>query len=356
MKKWIVLMLVFVFAAVGLYANGSNEKGNGKTDAEKEAAYKSEYKLSLVVGPTFYWGQAADKFVAEVKKETNGRINIKNFFGGQLFAGKQTNEFMLLTQGVADFALGSTINWSPQAPELNLFNLPFMFPSYEAIDAVKSGSPGKSIFQSLEKKGVKCLAWGENGFREVSNNKRAIIKPEDLKGLKIRIVGSPIFIDMFRSFGADPMAINWSEAVTGFQQGTVDGEENPIVSVQMPVKIWQYHKYETVWHATIDPLIMGCSLRVWDSFSSRDQKIIADAARKWCAWEVRMVRNGLSKENDSAIKKLEENGMEVTILTNAQRKEFMQKTKDIVSKWSSKIGPDLVKETQNIVSGYSYNF
>ncbi len=352
MKKTLVLMLVLVFSIAGVFANGTSE--SGKSDAEKEAAYKGEYKLSLVVGPTFIWGKAAEGFAKEVAEGTEGRVNIKNYFGGQLFAGKQTNEFMLLVQGVADFALGSTINWSPQAAELNLFSLPFMFPSYEALDAVKEGGPGQSIFQSLEEKGVKCLAWGENGFREVSNNKRAIVKPEDLKGLKIRIVGSPIFIDMFRAFGADPMAINWSEAVTGFQQGTVDGQENPIVGVQLPVKIWQYHQYETVWHATIDPLIMGASLQVWDTFSVRDQKVIAAAAEKWCAWEVENVRKGMTSDDTSVFKGLEENGMEVTVLTDAQRQVFVSKTESIIDKWTDKIGADLVKDTQEIVGNYSY--
>lgn len=355
MKRTLILVLLLVFSIAGVFANGTGESGkSGKSDAEKEAAYKNEYKMSLVVGPTFIWGKAAIGFAKEVAEKTDGRVNIKNYFGGQLFAGQQTNEFMLLVQGVADFAFGSTINWSPQAAELNLFSLPFMFPSYKALDAVKAGSPGQSIFNSLGKKGVKCLAWGENGFREVSNNKRAVLKPEDLNGLKIRIVGSPIFIDLFRAFGADPMAINWSEAVTGFQQGTVDGQENPIVGVQIPVKIWQYHKYETAWHATIDPLILGVSSTVWDSFSARDQKVIAAAAKTWGAWETENVRKGLTADDNSAFKKLEKNGMEVTILTPEQRQKFAKMTKSIVVKWTDKIGADLVKDTQDIVSNYSY--
>jgi len=124
---------------------------------------------------------------------------VKNYFSGQLFAGKQTNEFVLLNQGVADFAFGSTINWSPQVKELNLFNMPFLFPSYRALDSVEEGEPGQKIFKLIEAKGVVPLAWGENGYRELTNSKRPIRKPEDLSGLKIRVVGSPLFIDTFRA-------------------------------------------------------------------------------------------------------------------------------------------------------------
>ena len=200
--------------------------------------YKPEFKSSLVVGPAGPWGEAAIKFADLLKERTQGRINVKNYFAGQLFAGKQTNEFTLLAQGVADFALGSTINWSPQVKELNLFAMPFMYPSYKALDAVENGEPGRKLFKLIEEKGVVPLAWGENGFRQVTNSKRPIKGPGDLDGLKIRVVGSPIFIDTFRALGANPINMNWGDAQTAFQQGTVDGQENPVVSVITPFKLW----------------------------------------------------------------------------------------------------------------------
>src|SRR5581483_12347853 len=96
-------------------------------------SYKPEFKNSLVVGPSGPWGEAAVRFADLLRERTHGRVNVKNYFAGQLFAGKQTNEFALLNQGVADFAFGSTINWSPQVKELNLFAMPFLFPSYRAL-------------------------------------------------------------------------------------------------------------------------------------------------------------------------------------------------------------------------------
>lgn len=305
-------------------------------------SYKKEYKLSLVVGPKGPWGQLGQKFVDEVRKATKGRVNIKPYFAGKLFAGKQTNEFMLLRQGVADFAIGSTINWSPQMKQLNIFSMPFFFPSYKALDAVKYGKAGKILLSRIEKAGVVCLGWGENGYREITNRKHPIVTPADLKGLKIRAVGSPIFKDTFRALGANPVLMNWGDAQTAFQQGTVDGQENPINVVIIPYKIWQYHKYITLWHYTIDPLIIGVNKKVWNSFSPEDQKAIREVAKRVGAWEVSVARKGLTGKME-ALKILEKHGMKVTQLTPAQMKAFQDKVKGVWKKWTPKIGEDLIK-------------
>jgi len=199
----------------------------------------AEFKMSLVVNQDTTWGLAAQRFADAIKYRTQGRIQIKNYFNGQLFAGKQTTEFALLQQGAADFAIGSTINWSPQVKELNLFSLPFMFPSYTALDAVEAGEPGTRLFKLTEQQGVVPIAWGENGFREVTNSKRPIHRPEDLNGLKIRVPGLPIFVDIFQALGANPVTMNFDQALIAFQQGTVDGQENPIALI-VPYKLSLY--------------------------------------------------------------------------------------------------------------------
>jgi len=115
--------------------------------------------------------------------------------------------------------------------ELNLDALPFLFPSYSALDAVEAGDPGKRIFQLIEQKGVIPIAWGENGFRELTNSKRPIRRPEDLHGLNIRVVGIPIFIEIFRTLGANPVGMNFNEALEAFRLGKVDAQENPIALI-----------------------------------------------------------------------------------------------------------------------------
>lgn len=313
------------------------------------ATYKPEYKTSLVVGPTGPWGEAAAKFADLVKERSGGKINIKNYFAGQLFAGRQTNEFLLLRQGVADFAWGSTINWSPQVKELNLFSLPFFFPGYEALDAVENGAAGKRIFKIVEERGVVPICWGENGFREVTNSKRPIRKPEDMEGLKLRVVGSPIFIDIFKTLGANPVSMNWAEAQTAFQQGTVDGQENPVVSVITPYKLWQSQKYITLWKYAIDPLILGVSKTTWENFEPADQALIRKAGEEMCAWQKKGARTGL-QANTAAIDNLKQNGMTVTALTAKDLEAFKKKTLGVYTKWGQEIGPDLIADAEREIA------
>lgn len=314
------------------------------------ASYKPEYKLSLVVAQNNPWGGGAQKFADLVRERTGGKVNIKCYFAGQLFAGMQTNEFLITRQGVADFAAGSTINWSPTVKELNLFSLPFFFPDYKSLDSLESGAVGKRVFKIIEEKGVVGLAWGENGFRELTNSKRPVRRPEDLDGLKIRVVGSPIFIDTFRAMGANPISVNWSETLTALQQGTVDGQENPVASIIIPYKLWEMNKNITIWHYTIDPLILGVSKLTWDSFEPKDREIIAQAAQDAMIWNKKESRKGLEGSTE-ALDQLKKNGMDVVVLTSQERAAFKAKTKTVYDKWLKEIGPKLVEDAEKVVGG-----
>ncbi len=210
----------FVFAALLSMAVLFASQGSA-------AEYKAEYKLSTVVGKAFPWGAGAERWADLVREKTGGRINIKMYPGASLVGGDQTKEFTALRQGAIDVAVGSTINWSPQIKELNLFSLPFLMPDYKAIDALTQGEVGREMFKILAGKDVVPLAWGENGFRELSNSKRPVRAPGDLKGLKLRVVGSPLYLDIFTALGANPTQMSWADAVPALASGAVDGQENP---------------------------------------------------------------------------------------------------------------------------------
>ncbi len=302
----------------------------------------TEYKMSLVVGPRGPWGEGAQRFIDTIGARSGGKIKIKPYYAGKLLAGKEINEFELLKSGQADFALGSAVNWSPKVEALNLFSLPFFFPNYKSLDAVTDGKAGRMLVDRMDREGVVCLGWGENGYREITNRVRPIVEPEDLKGLRIRVVGTALLRDTFRALGANVMMMNWSEAQIAFQQGSVDGQENPVNVVVIPYRLWQYHKHITLWHYAVDPLILGVNARTWKSFSSADRKLIGQTAQEALAWEKAQAREGLTGEM-AALKKLETEGMEVVRLTGEQFKAFQEKVKDVWTEWTPKIGPKLVK-------------
>jgi tripartite ATP-independent transporter DctP family solute receptor len=313
----------------------------------------AEFKMSLVVNQDTTWGLAAQRFADAIKYRTQGRVQIKNYFNGQLFAGKQTTEFALLQQGAADFAIGSVFNWSPQVKELSLFGLPFMFPSYTALDAVEAGEPGTRLFKLIEQQGVVPIAWGENGFREVTNSKHPIRRPEDLQGLTIRVPPIPILVDILQALGANPVTMNFDQALIAFQQGTVDGQENPIALI-VPYKLWEVHKYITLWDYTIDPLILAVNAKTWASLSLEDQNAVREVGR---------VIMGLQKDEarvapvrPAKIVELLHDmyGMEVVRLSSVELETFRQQTRVVYGKWAEKIGIDLVGSVERIVQSGKY--
>jgi len=324
---------------------------------------KSQYNLSVVVGPQFDWGRGAERFADLVREKTDGKINIKVFYGGQLFKGEQTSEFQLMARGGIDFAWGSTINWSPVIPQLNVFSLPFFVGNYERLDRLENSAVGDKLFDLMEQKGVKPLAWAENGFRQLTNSVRPVTKPADVKGLKIRVVGSPIFVDIYRELGADPVSMNWGDAVTAFAQGVVDGQENP-AGVLAPVKIWEHHQYGTFWNYLVDPVVVGVSMNLWEQFPPDIQKAVREAAVETARWEKAMSRRGLDDgwgvqtvkeygtepEFTDYLAHLREQGMKVKVLDDAQQEKFREALQPVYDTWVPKIGEDLVEQARSAMA------
>jgi len=346
MKKITILSLV-ILLLMGIVFSVSSAK---------EFKPKAEYTMTVNVNPAFGWGMSAEKWCDLIKERTDGKINVKPYWGSQLLAGKQMNWFQAVAEGSVDFAVESTINSSAVVKSHNLFSLPFFINTYENLDKIEYVETGKNMFAEMEKMQVKALAWGENGFRQLTNNVRPVRTPEDMKGLRLRVCPTPIYDDIFKQLGADPIHMNWGDAVTGFQQGAVDGQENPY-GVLLPVKIWEYHKYATNWNYLVDPLLFVVNKKVWDSFPEDMQTIIKEAAEEAAMWEKAFVRRGL--DGDISINILKETfgetpeisdqvayvkskGLEVVELTKAELNAFKEATKPVLDKWINEVGVDFV--------------
>ena len=315
-----------------------------------QTAYKSEYRMSLVLGTAFPWGKGGELWANKVRERTNGRINIKLYPGVSLIQGDQTREFTALRQGVIDMAVGSTINWSPQVKQLNLFSLPFLMPDYAAADALTQGDVGKSLFQTLDKAGVVPLAWGENGYREISNSKKAIKSPDDLKGMKIRVVGSPLFLDTFTALGANPTQMSWADAQPAMASSAVDGQENPL-SVYMAAKLYTVaQKHLTLWGYMNDPLIFVVNKDIWNSWTPADREIVKQAAIDAGKEQVVIARKGVIEADKPLLKEIASHGVTVTQLSPAEREAFVKATRPVVEKWKGQIGADLVNMAEKAIA------
>ena len=315
-----------------------------------QAAYKPEYKVSLVLGPPTPWGLAGQAWADLVKQRTQGRINMKLYPGVSLVRGDQTHEFNALQQGGIDMAIGSTINWSPQVKELNLFSLPFLMRDYAAIDALTHGDVGKRIFAAVDQAGAVPLAWGENGFRELTNSKKPIKSPADLKGMKIRVVGSPLFSDIFNALGANPTQMSWADAQPALKSGAVDGQENPLFLFTDLKMNTMGQKYVTTWGYVADPLIFAVNKQVWASWSPADQAIVRQAAVEAAQQEVALARKGLVEADKPLLKEIAGMGVTVTSLSPAQREAFVKATRPVYDKWKNTVGADLVTAAEKAVA------
>lgn len=304
-----------------------------------------ELSISTVLSDAFPWGQAAEKWAELVEERSEGRLTMRVYPNAQLVAGDQTREFSAMRSGLIDAAVGSTINWSPQVPELNLFSLPFLLPDEAAVDAVTGGAAGEAIFAAIESRDVVPLAWGENGFRQLSNSRGAIAAPEDLEGLKIRVVGSPLFQDTFSALGADPTQMSWTDAQPALTTGAVDGQENPlsVFDVARIDQVGQAHL--TLWNYMNDPLIFAVNRRVWESLDEADREILREAAVDAGEWEIAMTR----EQEAERLAAIRERGVEVTELNEAQYQAFVEATESVHQEWVPQIGEALVEAARQAV-------
>jgi len=314
------------------------------------AQYKDEYRVSTVVPAPFPWGLAAERWAEEVAARTDGRINLVIYPGAQLVQGEQTREFTAMRRGIIDMAVGSTINWSPQIVEMNIFSMPFLMPDYAALDALTQGPVGERIFERIRENGVVPLAWAENGFREVTNSKVDIRSPADMAGLKMRVVGSPIYNDIFTALGANPTQMSWADAQPALTTGAVDGQENPltIYSVLKMHELGQTHI--TLWRYVADPLIFAVNQEVWDSFSAEDQAHVRAAAEVAGAYGVEVARAGLTAGDESLIEEIEGHGVTVTRLSDEARQAFVEATRGVYDDWRERIGADFVKLAEDSIA------
>lgn len=309
-------------------------------------AQAREYSVSTVLSDAFPWGQAAQKWADLVKERSEGRITLRVYPNAQLVAGDQTKEFSAMRSGLIDMAVGSTINWSPQVPELNLFSVPFLMKDNADLDAITQGEAGKMAFSAIEKRGIMPLAWGENGFRELSNSVKPLRSPADLTGLKIRVVGSPLFQDTFTALGANPTQMSWSDAKPALTTGAVDGQENPI-SVFDVARVDQVgQKYLTLWHYMADPLILAVNQRVWKGLPEADRELLRQAALDAGKWEIELSRG----QQAQRLADIRSRGVEVVELSDAERSAFVEATQSVKQNWTPKIGPELMKAAEDAIA------
>jgi tripartite ATP-independent transporter DctP family solute receptor len=317
------------------------------TILKAQQQYRAEYKMSTVVPPSFAWGKGGEIFANLVRERTNGRINIKQYPGASLVQGQQDREFAAMRQGIIDVLCGAPINWSGTVKECGIFAMPFLMPDHKAYDAVvASDAVQKDFFDIIRKAGAEPLAIGETGYRQLSNSKRPVRKPEDLKGLKIRMVASPMYLEIMSGMGANPTAMSWADAQPALASGAVDGQENPM-ELFMAAKIHTLgQKYVTKWNYSNDILLFAIANPVFQSWSPQDQKIVREAAQDAAAQQIKIVRDIYAVD----VERVRALGVDVVVPTPAEMEQWQIACRRPYARWKAQLGAPLVSKIEDVVA------
>jgi len=318
----VCLMIVFVFV---LGCGGKKETVR-------------DLKLSVTTSETSSWYYGAAEFKRLVEERTNGRFKISIYPNEQLAAGDQTKTLEMLYQGINELDIHSAMIHNNVEPKLTACFMPWIFTKgYASVDEyVFNGTGGEKIKELIAAKSAVPLALGENGFRQITNNKLPIKKPADFKGMKFRVPSVTVLVDLFKMVGADPVSMSFSEVFTALQQGTIDGQENPLGIVDSS-KLYEVQKYLTVANYCYDPIVLSASKKFWNTLSDEDKKIFQEAANEAMAAQVKETR----KRDALLLKSLTEKGIKANTLTAQEIAAFQKALEPLYQKYVDQYGAEL---------------
>ncbi|MDB5823551.1 MAG: hypothetical protein JWR21_2255 [Herminiimonas sp.] len=284
-------------------------------------------------------GRAVKDFSDELAKRTGGKMKAKGF--GNASLGSDIQMQNALIGGAQEMMVGSTATLVGIVKDFGVYDLPFLFNNEKEADAVLDGPFGQKLAARLQEKGLVGLVYWENGFRNLTNTKHPIAKMEDMKGIKLRVMQNPVYIDMFNSFGANAVPLPFSELFTALETGTVDGQENPVNTIESS-KFYEVQKFLSITKHVYSPWIVMASKKWWDGLSADEKKAIQEAAVASRDFERKDSRAGAAK----AVDFLKQKGMTVTVVSDSEINRMREKVKPAFDKFAADGGAPVVKDLQ----------
>ena len=317
MKKTLAIILCLVLALGTLAGCG------GKTEAPAANTGSTQFekmtlKFACSAGETSTWVAAARHFGDMVAEKTGGAVTVEYYPSDQLNAGSQTDGLQACMDGTTELSMHSNIIYSSFDDRFSVVSLPFLFSSIEEADSVLDGAGGEALQSLLGEFNLHCMGVGENGFRHVTNSKRPIKTPADMKDLVIRVAGSSVLMESYGAWGANYTKANWSEVYTGLQTGTYDGQENPVPTMDS-ASVQEVQKYCTYWTGSYDCLFFVINNKLYESFSPELQAIVDECGQAACEYQREITRAG---DSDILARWEKDNGVEVYYLNEAESAAF----------------------------------
>ncbi|HSV55018.1 MAG TPA: TRAP transporter substrate-binding protein [Burkholderiaceae bacterium] len=302
-------------------------------------AQTTTLKLGYATTKESHYGVGSTVFCDEIEKGTQGRYKCQQFPSSALGGEREQIEAVQLgTQDLVNTSTGPVGNF---VPEVKIVDIPFLFRDYDHARKVMDGPIGQDILAKFPSKGIIALGWTENGFRHMTNSKRDIVKPADAAGLKMRTMENKVHMDGYRTFGILPTPMAFPELFGALQQGTVDGQENPI-PVILASKFVQVQKHLSLTGHVYSPALLLLSPKVWNKLSDADKKVFSEAAKKAGAAQ----RKKVNDDENSGIAQLEKDGMKVTKVVDGNA--FREALKPAYVSYAKEFGADNIKKIQDV--------
>jgi TRAP-type transport system periplasmic protein len=284
-------------------------------------------------------GRAVKFFAEQVEKASGGKMKVRAI--GAAALGPDVQMQQALIGGAQEMMVGSTATLVGISKEMALWDTPFLFNNAKEADAILDGPIGEKVLAKLPEKGLVGLVYWENGFRNLTNSKRPVTRMEDLDGIKLRVMQNNVYLDSFKTLGANAVPLPFSELFSALETKTVDGQENPYNTI-LSSKFFEVQKYLSVTNHVYSPWIVMVSKKWWDGLSKDEQKVLTDAAKASREFERKDTREEASK----ALADLKAKGMLINELPATEAARMRDKLTKVNASIGANIGMDLWQETQ----------
>ncbi|HSV78290.1 MAG TPA: TRAP transporter substrate-binding protein [Ramlibacter sp.] len=288
-------------------------------------------------------GRAVKYFAEQVEKASGGKMKVRAI--GAAALGPDVQMQQALIGGAQEMMVGSTATLVGITKEMALWDTPFLFNNAQEADAVLDGPIGQKVMDKLQPKGLVGLTYWENGFRNLTNSKRPVQKMEDLDGIKLRVMQNNVYLESFKTLGANAVPLPFSELFSALETKTVDGQENPYNTI-LSSKFFEVQKYLSITNHVYSPWIVTVSKKWWDGLSKDEQKVLLDAAKASRDFERKDTRDEAAK----ALADLKAKGMQVNELPAAEAARMRDKLSKVNASIATEVGADLWKETQGALA------
>src|SRR5215207_5194488 len=281
--------------------------------------------------------QDVEKFVELVAQKSGGKITVRTFPGGAL--GPDLQVVSAMQGGTIDLNVMNASLLAGNVKEISVLDFPYLFESAQEADVILDGPVGKKLIDKLPAKGLVGLAYWDLGFRQMHTRNKPVAKADDLKGLKMRVIPTPIYIEFMNATGANAVPMPFTETYTALEQGAIDGMTNPLLNIP-DGKYNEVSKHLTLTNHMYTPQAVIVSKRTWDKLSAEEKKILQDSATEATTFQRKVARDEAAKVLDQ----LKKAGMVVHELLPEETAKLRERAQPVVAKFTKDFGEEFVSE------------